>query len=115
MLNKDAVLGIMNNKEVVSNRAEINSYTVLKNNGNTVAAVDRDSVPGNTKIENITGKSSIINLLKNYYHTDIVLDLNKNAINKYSSLRQGCAFAAFLADASLYDIDEKICQGNNET
>lgn len=63
-----------------------------------------------TKIENITGKSSIINLLKNYYHTDIVLDLNKNAINKYSSLRQGCAFAAFLADASLYDIDEKICQ-----
>lgn len=53
LLNKDAVLGIMNNKEVVSNRAEINSYTVLKNNGNTVAAVDRDSVPGNTKIENI--------------------------------------------------------------
>ncbi len=53
MLNKDAVLGIMNNKETVSNRAEINSYTVLKKDGNTVAAVDRDSVPGNAKIEDI--------------------------------------------------------------
>lgn len=53
-LDRSAVLQIMNNGETLSNRAEINSYTVFKdNNGNTVAAVDRDSVPGNTKIENI--------------------------------------------------------------
>lgn len=53
-LDRAATLQIMNNKETLSNKAEINSYTVYKdNNGNTVAAVDRDSVPGNTKIENI--------------------------------------------------------------
>ena len=52
-LDRTAVLQIMNNGETLYNRAEINSYTVLKDNKTTVAAVDRDSVPGNTKIENI--------------------------------------------------------------
>lgn len=53
-LDRNATLQIMNNGETLSNRAEINSYTVFKdNNGSTVAAVDKDSVPGNTKIENI--------------------------------------------------------------
>ncbi len=52
-LERTAILQIMNNEETLSNIAEINSYTVFKdNNGNTVAAVDKDSVPGNTKIEN---------------------------------------------------------------
>lgn len=53
-LDRTAILEIMNNGETLSNRAEINSYTVFRDDkGNTVAAVDRDSVPGNTKIENI--------------------------------------------------------------
>ena len=53
-LDRSAVLQIMNNKETLSNRTEINSYTVFKdNNGHTVAAVDKDSVPGNTKVEKI--------------------------------------------------------------
>lgn len=52
-LDRRAVLDIMNNRETLDNTAEINSYTVYKdNNGNTVAAVDRDSVPGNVRIEN---------------------------------------------------------------
>ena len=51
---RSGILSIMNNNELMINRAEINSYTVYKdNNGNTVAAIDRDSVPGNAKIENI--------------------------------------------------------------
>lgn len=51
-LDRSVVLDIMNNKEPLDNTAEINSYTVYKdNNGNTVAAVDRDSVPGNVRIE----------------------------------------------------------------
>lgn len=64
------------------------------------------------KIEARTGKSCILDLLKQYYHMDIVLDLQKKPIEKYSSLRQGCAFAAFLADASLYDIDATISEMN---
>lgn len=62
------------------------------------------------KIEQRTGTSCIIDLLREYYHMDIVLDLDKQPVEKYSSLRQGCAFAAFLADASLYDIDRTVCQ-----
>ena len=53
-LERDAILEIINNKETLSNRAEVNSYTVYKKvQGNTVAVIDRDSVPGNAKIENI--------------------------------------------------------------
>ena len=53
-LNREAVLQILNNKETLYSTVEINSYTLYKdNNGNTVAAVDIDSVPGNMKIGNI--------------------------------------------------------------
>ena len=53
-LNREAVLQILNNKETLYSTVEINSYTVYKdNNGNTVAAVDIDSVPGNMKIGNV--------------------------------------------------------------
>lgn len=62
------------------------------------------------KIEQRLGTSCIIDLLREYYHMDIVLDLKKQPIEKYSSLRQGCAFAAFLADAILYDTDNQISQ-----
>lgn len=65
-----------------------------------------------TKIETHTGSSCILDLLKQYYHMDIVLDLQKKPIEKYSSLRQGCAFAAFLADSSLYNIDATISEMN---
>ena len=53
-LNREAVLQIINNKETLYSTVEINSYTVYKdNNGNTVAAVDVDSVPGNMKVGNV--------------------------------------------------------------
>ena len=53
-LERNAVVQIMNNGETLSNRAEVHSYTVFRDDkGNTVAAIDKDSVPGNTKIEDI--------------------------------------------------------------
>lgn len=73
-----------------------------------------DSVPINfiddvfDYIENKFGKSKLMDVVRNYYHMDAVIDINKELIEKYSSLRQGCAIAAFLADAVLYDIDDKI-------
>ena len=60
------------------------------------------------RIDNTLGKSAITDTVRRYYHTNTVIDINKNTIEKYSSLRQGCAFAAFLADAVLYDIDDAI-------
>lgn len=62
------------------------------------------------KLESKFGSSCIIHLLRTYYHTDTVIDINKHTIKKYSSLRQGCAVAAFLADAVLFDIDNTISQ-----
>lgn len=53
-LNKDAVRDIVNKKETLYNVSEINSYTVYQDDkGTTVAAVDRDSVPGNATIGKI--------------------------------------------------------------
>lgn len=66
-------------------------------------------------IETRTGKSLLINIVKDYYHMNTVLDMDKNPVEKYSSLRQGCAVAAFLADAVLYDIDEYLCDNYDIT
>ena len=59
-------------------------------------------------IEKQFGPSTILDVVREYYHDDTLLDLERNEIHKYTSLRQGCAIAAFLADAVLYDVDEVI-------
>lgn len=50
-MNREAVLSLVNNGEVLNNIIEVNSYATYKdNNVNTpVAVVDKDSVPGNAK------------------------------------------------------------------
>lgn len=50
-LNRESVLKIINNKELINSTVEINSYTTFKDNNEntTVAVVDQDSVPGNAK------------------------------------------------------------------
>lgn len=57
-LERDAILAMMSsddNVELLYNRAEINSYTVLKDNqGHAVAVVDENSVPGNMKPNDIS-------------------------------------------------------------
>lgn len=59
-------------------------------------------------IEKRFGKSKIINVLRKYYHSDLCFDIDKNLIYHYSSLKQGCAVAAFLADVVLSHIDRKL-------
>lgn len=63
-------------------------------------------------VEQKYGKSKLMDVVKQYYHTNTIIDINKQLIEKYSSLRQGCAIAAFLADAVLYDIDNEISKLN---
>ena len=60
------------------------------------------------KVEAICGKSCIIELLRRYYRNNKCLDIHKNEIEHYQSLKQGCAVASFLANAILYDMDEEI-------
>lgn len=60
------------------------------------------------EIEKRLGKSSVMDMVREYYHDDTLVALDGSKIHKYTSLRQGCAIAAFLADAVLYDIDEAV-------
>jgi hypothetical protein len=54
------------------------------------------------------GKSKIIDIVRQYYHTDLCFDINGDLIEHYQSLKQGCAVASFLADAVLYHLDETV-------
>lgn len=60
------------------------------------------------EIEGRAGKSLVIDVLRDYYHSDWCFDLEGNLIHHYQSLKQGCAVASFLADAMLYDMDNKL-------
>lgn len=51
------------------------------------------------------GTEPVINILRKYYHNDFVFDVEGNLIEHYGSLKQGCAFASFLANVMLYEID----------
>lgn len=62
------------------------------------------------KVENICGKSCIIDLLRRYYRNNKCRDINGNEIEHFQSLKQGCAVASFLANAILYEMDEEIKQ-----
>lgn len=60
------------------------------------------------KVEAKWGKSRLIDVIRDYYHTDIYFDTDGNLCEKYQSLKQGCSVAAWLADAVLYHIDEQL-------
>ena len=63
-------------------------------------------------MENKVGKSKILDIVREYYHTDLCFDVNGDIIEHYQSLKQGCAVASFLANAVLYEIDDTISQLN---
>lgn len=59
-------------------------------------------------IEARTGRSAVIKVLRDYYHCDLYFDTDGNLQEGYQSLKQGCAVAAFLADAILKHVDERL-------
>lgn len=63
-------------------------------------------------VEFLYGKSSVIDLLRDYYHNDMYFDEDGKIQYMYKSLKQGCAVAAWLADVILYDLDEKLSSLN---
>lgn len=60
------------------------------------------------KVEADHGKSRIIDVIRDYYHTDYYFDEDNNLCEAYQSLKQGCAVAAWLADVILYHIDKHM-------
>lgn len=66
------------------------------------------------QVEEMHGKSKVIDILRKYYHTDLCFDPDGNLIEHYQSLKQGCAVASWLADMMLYHIDKKLSKLNGE-
>lgn len=64
------------------------------------------------KVETRYGHSTVIDVLRKYYHSDLYFDENNNLQRKYQSLKQGCAVASWLADVLLYDLDEELSRLN---
>lgn len=60
------------------------------------------------EIERRHGKSALIDIVRDYYHSDLYFNENNELCESYQSLKQGCAVAAFLADVILKHIDEKM-------
>ena len=60
------------------------------------------------KVEEKHGKSALIDVIRDYYHTDLFFDTDGNLSNSYQSLKQGCSVAAWLADVVLYHIDDQL-------
>ena len=65
------------------------------------------------KVEERTGPSALLDLLRDYYHCDLYFTEEGELTSAYQSLKQGCATAAFLADAVLHDIDELLSSKYN--
>lgn len=51
--------------------------------------------------------SKIWKVIRKFYHDNRVI-INGKEVERYGSLKQGCAFACLLADIILWDVDEKI-------
>lgn len=59
-------------------------------------------------VERRLGRSALVAMLREYYHTDEFIDLDGIVRHKYMSLRQGCAVSSFLANVVLKQVDEKL-------
>lgn len=66
------------------------------------------------KVEAKYGHSALIDVLRDYYHSDWYFDTENNLCCSYQSLKQGCAVASWLADVILYHIDEKLSSMNGD-
>lgn len=64
------------------------------------------------KVEEKHGHSALIDVLRNYYHSEWYFDESNNLQRQYQSLKQGCAVASWLADVLLYDLDEELSRMN---
>lgn len=64
-------------------------------------------------VEQKHGKSALIDVLRKYYHSGLYFDVDGELKSSYQSLKQGCSVASWLADVTLYELDEKLSQLGN--
>lgn len=51
-----------------------------------------------------------VNMLRKYYHSDLLFDTEGNLTSQYTALKQGSSVASWLADVILYDMDIKLSE-----
>jgi len=56
-------------------------------------------------LDNLNTGSPLDDIVREYYHNNLVFDVDGNLVEHYGSLKQGCAVASFLANYILRDID----------
>lgn len=59
-------------------------------------------------LHELSTHSPLDEIVWNYYHNDLIFDADGNLTEHYGSLKQGCAFASFLANYVLRDIDDEL-------
>lgn len=69
-----------------------------------------DELESDEQVEEEYGHSALIDVLHDYYHSDLYFTPEGELHEKYQSLKQGCSVASWLADVILYHIDEKLSQ-----
>ena len=84
-------------KDVVAYKADLTKYFDSVNR-ETLDAVLRRFETG----------SALDEIIWCYYHDDNVFDVHGALTTRYGSLKQGCAYASFLANVTLWDIDDAI-------
>lgn len=60
------------------------------------------------KMELKYGKSKIIDIVREFYHCNLLFDEHGNLTERYESIKQGTATSSFCADAMLYHIDDAL-------
>lgn len=61
------------------------------------------------RVEQRYGHSSVIDLLRRYYDSDVYYDSRQHMlVEAYNGIKQGCAVSAWLADVILYDLDAEL-------
>lgn len=73
-------------------------------------SIKRDSIhQALGQVEKDFGASSVIDLLHEYYDSDIFFDSRKgNIISSYQGIKQGCAVSSWLANVLLFSLDEEL-------
>lgn len=62
-------------------------------------------------VEELWGKSSVIDLLREYFNSDIYYDTReKRLVESYQGLKQGCAVSSWLANVILYSLDKAVAE-----
>lgn len=83
--------------EVVGYKADLSKYFDKVK----IEVIDR-------ALEELNTGSPLDEIVRNYYHNDMIFDADGNLTEHYGSLKQGCAFASFLANYVLRDVDKEL-------